>query len=86
MNMKKLIAGAVALGPTLALLAEDTSTYVASTTQLGAVFTNAQTNMTALVTAAMPVISAFVGGGLIIWGAIALLSVIKRAFLAGKGR
>lgn len=50
------------------------------------IFTGAQSSMTSLIDAALPVIIAFVGGGLIIWGAIALVGVIKRAFGAGKGR
>lgn len=50
------------------------------------IFTGAQSSMTSLIEAALPVIIAFVGGGLIIWGAIALVGVIKRAFGAGKGR
>lgn len=86
--MKKLLysLAAVAAAP-LSLLAEGgTSTPIVSTADLQGIFTNAQTDMTALITAAMPVIVAFVGGGLVIWGAIALVGVIKRAFGAGKGR
>ena len=50
------------------------------------IFTNAQSSMASLLDAALPVIIAFVGGGLIIWGALALISVIKRGLNAGKGR
>lgn len=50
------------------------------------IFTGAQSSMSALMDAAIPVVIAFVGGGLIIWGAISLVGVLKRAFGAGKGR
>lgn len=85
--MKKLLysLAAFAAAP-LSLLAEGAATPIVTQEQVGEIFTNAQTDMTSLITAAMPVVVAFVGGGLVIWGAIALVGVIKRAFGAGKGR
>lgn len=91
--MKKLFYSLAAFAATspLSLLADDStggssSSGIVSTSDVADIFTNAQTDMTALITSALPVIIAFVGGGLVIWGAIALVGVIKRAFGAGKGR
>lgn len=88
--MKKLMytLGAFAATAPMALLAEDstTSSGIVSTSDVTSIFTQAQTDMTSLLDAAIPVVCAFVGGGLIIWGAIALVGVLKRAFGAGKGR
>lgn len=86
--MKKLLT---MLGSGLAsvvALAEEpgTASGIVSIDDVQAIFTGAQSSMTSLIDAALPVIIAFVGGGLIIWGAIALVGVIKRAFGAGKGR
>ena len=63
-----------------------TSTGIVSVQDVTDIFSNAQTSMTSLIDAALPVIIAFVGGGLIIWGALALVSLLKRGFGAGKGR
>lgn len=84
--MKKLFSLLAAGAAVPCSVFADTVTPIVTQAQVGEIFTNAQTDMTSLITAAMPVVVAFVGGGLVIWGAIALVGVIKRAFGAGKGR
>lgn len=91
--MKKLMytLGAFAATAPMALLAEggtsgSGTSSIVSMSDVTDIFTNAQEDMTSLLSAAIPVVVAFVGGGLIIWGAIALVGVLKRAFGAGKGR
>ena len=42
--------------------------------------------MTDLIEAALPYVTAFVIGGLVLWGAFALIRIIKRGFSTGKGR
>ena len=88
--MKKLMytLGAFAATAPMALLADDSTTAsgIVSTSDVTGIFTQAQTDMSSLLEAAIPVVCTFVGGGLIIWGAIALVGVLKRAFGAGKGR
>lgn len=84
--MKKLMytLGAFAATAPMALLAEGEN--IVTVADVTDIFTNAQADMTSLLSAAIPVVIAFVGGGLVIWGAIALVGVLKRAFGAGKGR
>lgn len=90
MNMKKF---ALALGGALASVAsfaEETGgsadTSLVPVADVSGIFTQAQTAMGSLLDAALPVVIAFVVGGLTIWGALALVSLIKRGFGAGKGR
>lgn len=87
---KKLLSFFGALGATALAFADETGSTTASgiisTDDVAEIFEGAQTSMTALIESALPVVIAFVGGGLIIWGVMALIPVIKRAFGAGKGR
>lgn len=84
--MKKLLITAMVALPSLAALADTTDTNIITISDVSDIFETATTNMTSLVSAAMPVVISFVGGGLVIWGAFALLRLIKRGFSAGKGR
>lgn len=85
--MKKLLS-AIGFGlTTLALKAQQaTDEGIIGTADVKEIFTKAQSNMTTLIDDALPVVIAFVIGGLTIWAAIALIGIIKRAFGAGKGR
>lgn len=87
MKMKKLM---LTLGAALASVASfaegGASNHIVEVNQVKDIFTTAQTNMTDLITAALPVVIAFVGGGLIIWGALALVSLLKRGFGVSRGR
>lgn len=86
-KMKKLgVALFCGLSSALVWAQEAGARSIVSTDDVADIFTEAQTNMTALIGAALPVVIAFVGGGLIIWGALALVSLLKRGFGAGKGR
>lgn len=87
-NLKKKIlsAFAVAAGSLVSFAQEQAAQPIIEPAQVKDIFTQAQTNMTTLVSNALPVIIAFVVGGLTIWAAIALIGVLKRAFGAGKGR
>ena len=91
-NFNKLLAlcGILATGAVFAAETTGSSTtgLISSTseTALEGMFTTAQSNLSSMLDNAIPVIVAFVVGGLVIWGAIALIGVLKRAFSAGKGR
>lgn len=76
-------AGAFALGA-LPALAEETGG--GSTTTADTVIDNAQSALEGILTSAGSAVSALVVAGLAIWGAIAIVGVLKRAFSAGKGR
>lgn len=91
--MKKIFNKLFALGAVMSsgvALAEETSgsssTAIIGVEDMTDMFSTAQQNMTSLLDAAIPVAVSFVVGGLVIWGAIALVGVLKRAFSAGKGR
>lgn len=89
--MKNIYMKACALvGASVASLAtfaaDGADSGIVSVDDVTSIFTNAQSSMTSLIDAALPVIIAFVGGGLIIWGGLALVSLLKRGFGAGKGR
>lgn len=89
MKMKKLLASVATLGSSFAVFADGgttTTSGIVATSDFSDMFSTAQSNMAALIDVALPVAITFVGGGLVIWGAIALVSVLKRAFSAGKGR
>ena len=57
-----------------------------SDTTAQTVITQAQTSLEGILTSAGTAVSALVVAGLAIWGAIAIVGVLKRAFSAGKGR
>lgn len=84
--MKKLVysAGAFAL-TALPALAEETSGGTSSTIAED-VLDGASEALQAILIAAGPVISTVVIAGLGLWGAIAIVGVVKRAFNSGKGR
>lgn len=89
--MKKFFATALAsVGGAFAALAEGgtsgISDPIVTVNDVAQIFDTAQTDMASLIDAALPVVIAFVCGGLIIWGALALIGVIKRGLNAGKGR
>lgn len=46
----------------------------------------AQGALEAIITAAGPVVTSVIVAGLGLWGAIAIVGVVKRAFNSGKGR
>ena len=84
--MKKLVysAGAFAL-TALPALAEETSGGTSSPVAED-VLDGASSALQAIITAAGPVITTVVIAGLGLWGAIAIVGVVKRAFNSGKGR
>lgn len=49
-------------------------------------FTGVKEQFSGLIEAALPYITAFVVAGLVIWGALALIGIMKRAFGSGRGR
>lgn len=86
--MKKLMysAGAFALSA-LPVLAEETSGSGTSDGSLAeGVLADAQGALEGILTSAGPVVSAVIVAGLGLWGAIAIVGVVKRAFNSGKGR
>ena len=85
--MKKLMysAGAFALSA-LPVLADGTSGGTSSSTVAEDILDQAQGALEAIITAAGPVVSAVIVAGLGLWGAIAIVGVVKRAFNSGKGR
>lgn len=50
------------------------------------IVTQSQSSLSAMLETVGPAVVAIVVAGLAIWGGIALVGVIKRAFNAGKGR
>lgn len=77
-NMKlKIAALSAAVLPSLATFAAEGDTNI-----LG----DAQTALEGLITAATPIVSSIIVAGLAVWGGIALIGLLKRAFSAGKGR
>lgn len=86
-KMKKLLVGlGTALASVLAFAEESSGSDIVSVSDMTDMFTTAQSNMSSLIDAAIPVAISFVVGGLVIWGAIALVGILKRAFTSGKGR
>ena len=84
--MKKLMCSAGALALTaLPALAEETSGGTSSTVAEN-VLDGASSALQAIITSAGPVITTVVVAGLGLWGAIAIVGVVKRAFNSGKGR
>ena len=86
---KGLTFAGVSVGSALSVLAEETGTTssgIVAVSDMTDIFSTAQSNMSSLIEAALPVVIAFVSGGLIIWGGLALVSLLKRGFGAGKGR
>lgn len=82
-QMKNFRRYAVALsvfGGSLASFAEGTAPTLETLT------TSATTSLTALLTSAGTAVAGLVTAGLAIWGGIAVIGVLKRAFSAGKGR
>ena len=88
-HIKKALAFVGTAFGSLAVLAEATGSStsgIVAVDDMTGIFTQAQTDMTSLISAALPVVVLFVSGGLIIWGGLALVSLLKRGFGAGKGR
>ena len=85
--MKKLMyaAGAFALSA-LPVLAEETGGSSTTGTTADGILTEAQGVLEAIIASAGPVVSAVIVAGLGLWGAIAIVGVVKRAFNSGKGR
>lgn len=85
--MKKLknsfYSGAVALAMSLPALAEGTG---GSSEVYETVVSDAQSKLESILTTGGEAVAALVVAGLAIWGAIAIVGVLKRAFSAGKGR
>lgn len=87
--MKKLLTLATTTLMGVIAFAEETagsSDALVSTEDVEGIFGNAQTALGDLLTSALPVVGSLVVGGLVIWGAIALIGILKKAFSAGKGR
>lgn len=82
-QMKKLIYSASAFALTaLPVLAQEAGGEAASEQ----IISGAETALKGLLDSAGPVVASVVIAGLGIWGAIAIVGLIKRAFNAGKGR
>lgn len=79
--MKKLITSASAFAAAaLPVLAQETENVADQ------VIEGSQNALEAVITAVGPAVVAVVVAGLGLWGAIAIVGLIKRAFNAGKGR
>lgn len=76
--MKKILLSLAAVGPAVCAFAEETSS--------SAIVTEAQSTLAGLLEQVSGVVGGLVTAGLVIWGGIALVGVLKRAFSAGKGR
>lgn len=81
---KMYVASMVALGSAVSALAEEGSTT--TTTVADSLIDSAQGSLEGILTSAGTAVSGLVVAGLAIWGAIAIIGVLKRAFNAGKGR
>lgn len=86
--MKKIMLSLGAVLGSIAAFADNLTTdnSIVQVSDVTGIFEEAQSSMASLIEAALPVVIAFVGGGLIIWGALALVSLLKRGLSAGKGR
>ena len=80
--MKKIKYALAALMP-VAAFAEGTAPTMDTTTATQ-ILTSAQTGLTGLFTSVSGVIGVLILGGLAIWGAIALVRIVKRAFKTGS--
>ena len=83
-DFRKLYVGSmVALGSVVSAFAEGPG----STSDVaGDIIETAQSSLEGILGSAGAAVSALVVAGLAIWGAIAIIGVLKRAFNAGKGR
>lgn len=79
---KTMAAVTVALGAPFALLADDSTTASTAST----VISDSKDALEEILTTAGTAVAGLVAAGLAIWGAIAIVGVLKRAFSAGKGR
>ena len=79
------VAAAVACGSVVSALAEETGGST-STSLAADVIDDAQSSLEGILTSAGGAVSSIIVAGLAIWGAIAIVGVLKRAFSAGKGR
>lgn len=87
-SMKKLLStvtSTVLLAATAIAEGEGTSN-MPTVSDVEGVFSSFDETLGQLLDKAIPVVTAVIGGGLVIWGAIALVGVLKRAFTVGKGR
>lgn len=86
--MKKFLFALPAVGASLASFATDPSSgaiaYEGSTA--ATIVTDASTTLTNFLTGAGTVVAGVIVAGLAIWGAIALVGIVKKAFSTGKGR
>ena len=84
-DFRKLYVGSmVAFGSVVSAFAEETSG--SSSTVADTLVSDAQDALEGILSTAGGAVSALVVAGLAIWGAIAIIGVLKRAFNAGKGR
>lgn len=83
-NMKKNISRLALAVPALCACGSALAAGDDSTAQT--VITQAQSSLEGILTSAGTAVTALVVAGLAIWGAIAIVGVLKRAFSAGKGR
>lgn len=81
--MKNKLKFAVAALMPVAAFAEG-STPTMDTTTATQILTSAQTGLSGLFTSVSGVIGVLVLGGLAIWGALALVKIVKRAFKSGS--
>lgn len=84
-NMKKNISRLALAVPALCACGSALATGESDSTAQ-TVITQAQTSLEGILTSAGTAVTALVVAGLAIWGAIAIVGVLKRAFSAGKGR
>lgn len=84
-DFRKLCVGSmVALGSVVSAFAEETGS--GSSFAPSEVISNSQEALSSILSSAGTSVAALVAAGLAIWGAIAVIGVLKRAFNAGKGR
>lgn len=83
-SVRKLgVAAAVACGSVVSALAGDTT---GSSDVVSNVIEDSTDALSGILSTAGSSVAALVAAGLAIWGAIAIVGVLKRAFSAGKGR
>lgn len=84
-DFRKLFVGSmVALGSVVSAFAEETGSGTSSVAE--GLISDSQDALTSILSSAGTSVAALVAAGLAIWGAIAVIGVLKRAFNAGKGR
>lgn len=84
--MKKVIFSLSALPGVLLAEGTASSAVAYSGSMAETIATNAGTTLTNFLTGVGPTIAGIVVAGLAVWGGLALVGIVKKAFAVGKGR